>query len=164
MAYTFEQVFAADPANPSNIARNAAITIFAPGDVTQTPLTITDPSGAALSNPVMVNANGFGSAFAHATLDRVAWDGGGFTGFFTSYDGMKEEAVAAREGAEAAAASAQGAAAEATTAALAAQEAAASNAPVRQIDATGTSTPATFAIRLDANGDVDALVLNGVDL
>lgn len=100
MAYTYDQVFAADPANPSNIAQNASITIFEPGDVTMTPLTITDPDGQPLANPVPVNANGFGSAFAHATLDRVAWAGGGFTGFFTSYDGMKEEAVAAREAAE----------------------------------------------------------------
>jgi len=35
---------------------------------------------------------------------------------------------------------------------------------VQKIDSNGTHTPATFAVRLDANGDVDALVLNGVDL
>ncbi len=35
---------------------------------------------------------------------------------------------------------------------------------VEKIDPAGTHTPATFAVRLDANGDVDALVLNGVDL
>jgi len=35
---------------------------------------------------------------------------------------------------------------------------------VEKIDAAGTHTAATFAVRLDANGDVDALVLNGVDL
>jgi hypothetical protein len=106
MAYAFDQVFAADPANPANIASNAAITIYQPGDPTKTPLVITDPSGGALSNPIPVNANGFGSAFMHATLDRVAWDGGGFTGFFTSYDGMKAEAVAARTAAQEAAATA----------------------------------------------------------
>ena len=117
MAYTFEQVFAADPANPSNIATNAAITIFAPDDVTQTPLTITDPSGGALANPLQVNANGFGSAFQHATLDRVAWVGGGFTGFFTSYEGMKNEAVAARTAAETAQTEAEAAQAAATAAA-----------------------------------------------
>jgi len=72
MAFSFDQVFAADPANPSNVAQNASILIYAPGDATKTPLTITDPSGAPLANPVTVNANGFASAFAHATLDRVA--------------------------------------------------------------------------------------------
>jgi hypothetical protein len=35
---------------------------------------------------------------------------------------------------------------------------------VEKIDSAGTHTAATFAVRLDANGDVDALVLNGVDL
>jgi hypothetical protein len=104
--FTYEQVFAADPSNPSNIAQNAAITIFAPGDVTMTPLTITDPDGQPLTNPIPVNANGFGSAFAHATLDRVAWAGGGFTGFFTSYEGMKQVAVDAQTAAESAAATA----------------------------------------------------------
>lgn len=106
MAFTFDQVFAADPSNPSNVAQNAAITIFAPGDGTMAPLTITDPDGQPLTNPLTVNANGFASAFAHATLDRVAWAGGGFTGFFTSYEGMKAEATAAKVAAEAAAATA----------------------------------------------------------
>lgn len=40
----------------------------------------------------------------------------------------------------------------------------AANTVVQKIDSTGTATPAQFAVRLDANGDVDALVLNGVDL
>jgi hypothetical protein len=116
MAYTFEQLFAADPANPANIAQNAAVTVFAPGDPTQTPLAITDPSGGPLENPIFVNANGFGSAFAHATLDRVAWVGGGFTGFVTSYEGMKGVAVAAQTAAETAGAEAAAASAAATTA------------------------------------------------
>lgn len=106
MAYSFEQLFAADPSNPSNIAQDASITIFAPGDANMAPLTITDPDGSPLPNPITVNANGFASAFAHATLDRVAWAGGGFTGFVTSYEGMKAEAEAARTAAEAAAAAA----------------------------------------------------------
>lgn len=113
MAYSYDQIFAADPANPANIATNASITIFAPGDGTMTPIPITDPDGQSLANPITVNANGFGSAFSHATLDRVAWAGGGFTGFFTSYEGMKEEAVAARAAAEAA--ETEAAAAAATT-------------------------------------------------
>ena len=61
MAFTFDQIFAADPANPANVAANSAVTIFAPGDATMTPLTITDPDGAPLPNPIPVNANGFGS-------------------------------------------------------------------------------------------------------
>lgn len=110
MAFTFEQLLAADPSNPSNIAQNASITIFAPGDPTMAPIPITDPDGSPLPNPFPVNANGFGPAFAHATLDRVAWSGGGFTGYLTSYEGMKAEAVAARAAAEGAASGAAAAA------------------------------------------------------
>lgn len=121
MAYSYEQIFAADPANPSNVAQNASITIFAPGDGTMTPISITDPDGQPLTNPIPVNANGFGSAFAHATLDRVAWAGGGFTGFFTSYEGMKQvalDAQAAAETAQAAAVTASTNASEAAAGAL----------------------------------------------
>lgn len=97
MAYTFDQIFAADPSNPDQIAANGVVTIFAPGDETQTPLTITTVDGLPLQNPIAVNEVGYGPAFMHATLDRVAWVGGGFSGFLTSYDGMKNEAVAARQ-------------------------------------------------------------------
>jgi YD repeat-containing protein len=148
---TYEQVFAADPANPSNVAQNAAITIFAPGDVTMTPLTITDPDGQPLANPITVNANGFASAFAHATLDRVAWAGGGFTGFFTSYEGMKGEAVAARADAETAQQAATEAAANAATAATAAADAAAGN----------TFLP-TSGISYNPDGSVSSVTEGGV--
>jgi hypothetical protein len=96
MAYTFDQIFAADPSNPENVAGDATVTIFAPGDATMTPLAITAPDGSPLANPIPVNANGFASAFTHETLDRVAWSGGGFTGFFTSYEGLKNVAVDAQ--------------------------------------------------------------------
>ena len=117
MAYTFDQIFAADPANPENVAGGASVTIFAPGDTTMTPIAITTPDGSPLPNPIPVNANGFASAFAHATLDRVAWSGGGFTGFFTSYEGMKSVAVAAQGAATSSALDAATAAAAATKAA-----------------------------------------------
>jgi lysophospholipase L1-like esterase len=152
VAYSFDQVFAADPANTSNVARNAAITIFAPGDGAQTPLAITDTSGGALSNPLTVNANGFGSAFQHATLDRVAWAGGGFTGYFTSYEGIKNEAVAAREAAETAAATAGADAAAAATEAIGAAnidaEAAASAAVSAAADASASAAAAIDAAAL----------------
>lgn len=111
MAYSFDQIFAVDEANPSNVAQNASILIYAPGDPAKTPLALTTPDGSPLANPVPVNSAGFGPAFMHATLDRVAWEGGSFKGFFTSYDGMKNEAVAARAAADSAAAAAADAAA-----------------------------------------------------
>jgi len=124
VAYTFDQIFAADPANPANVAAGASVLIFAPADATMTPLTITAPDGTPLANPVQVNANGFGSAFTHATLDRVAWAGGGFSGFFTSYDGMKAATLDAQGSASS---SAQAAAASAAAATAAAANAAAAS-------------------------------------
>jgi peptidoglycan/xylan/chitin deacetylase (PgdA/CDA1 family) len=164
MAYTYEQVFAADPANPANIAQNAAVTIFAPGDATMTPLSITDPDGTPLPNPIPVNANGFGSAFAHATLDRVAWAGGGFTGFFTSYEGMKQVALDAQAAAEAAAATAGAEAAAVADAAIgdatadaAAAQAAAEAAAVSAANAAATaSAPADTAIAAAVNNNASA--------
>lgn len=100
MPYPYDQVFAADPATPENVASNGVVTIFAPGDPDRTPLTITTLDGLPLPNPMQVNDAGFGPAFMHATHDQVAWAGGGFTGLFVSYKGMKDEAVAARVAAE----------------------------------------------------------------
>jgi hypothetical protein len=102
VAYTFEHIEARDPNIPALVASNASVVIFAPGDATKTPLALTDTTGLPLANPVMVNAMGYGPAFI-SDLDRVAWEGGGFTGFFTSYEGMKEVAVASQVAAEAAA-------------------------------------------------------------
>ncbi|SEE82229.1 hypothetical protein SAMN04489740_2676 [Arthrobacter alpinus] len=120
--YTFTQMFAVDPNNSENVAKGGTILLYAPGDPTKTPVTITDISGSlTIANPVAINANGFGPAFRHATLDQVAWDGGGFTGTFESYRGMKD---AAESSAAAANASAGAADASAGAAALAATNAA----------------------------------------
>lgn len=144
MAYTFEQIFAVDEANPSNVAKNASVLIFAPGDTAKSPLALTTTDGQPLANPVPVNAAGFGPAFMHATLDRVAWEGSGFTGFFTSYDGMKNEAVAARTAAETAAADA------ATSASLV--NAPADTAVETLINGTGTATRAALNATYAPNG------------
>lgn len=103
MPYPFDQIFAADPDNTEMVASNVGVLIFAPGDETKTPLPLTTLTGIPLANPVPVNDKGFGSAFM-ADLDQVAWEGGGYTGLFASYRGMKDEAVAARMAAEMAAA------------------------------------------------------------
>jgi hypothetical protein len=168
MAMSFDQIFAADPANPANIASNAAVLIYQPGDPTKTPLVITDPSGGALSNPVIVNANGFGSAFMHATLDRVAWDGGGFSAFFTSYEGMKNEAVDARTAAQEAAATAGAEAAVVATAAIgdatADAEAAATSAASASTAAAASATAAANSAALvgaPADSAIAAAVNNG---
>ncbi|UYB35515.1 polysaccharide deacetylase family protein [Arthrobacter koreensis] len=99
MPYPFDQIFAADPDNTEMVASNTGVLIFAPGDPTRAPLTLTTLTGIPLANPVPVNDKGFGPAFI-ADLDQVAWEGGGHTGLFASYKGIKDEAVAARQAAE----------------------------------------------------------------
>jgi len=106
VAYTFDNLFAADPSNPANVAANASILLYDPADPTKTPVTLSDPTGSPIPNPVTVNKNGFGPAMQHATLDRLAWEGGGFSNFITSYEGIKNEAVSARTAAQEAAATA----------------------------------------------------------
>lgn len=100
MAFTFDQIFAVDPSNHERVAANGLITIFTPGDPSKTPIPLSTISGASLANPVPVNAQGFGPPFMHPTLDRVAWSGGGMEGFFTSYEGLKNVALAAQAAAE----------------------------------------------------------------
>jgi hypothetical protein len=118
VAYTFDNLFAADPSNPTNVASNASILLYDPADPTKAPVTITDPTGSPIPNPVTVNKNGFGPAMQHATLDRLAWEGGGFSNFITSYEGIKNEAVSARTAAQEAAATAGADAAAVATAAI----------------------------------------------
>lgn len=117
MPYPYEQIFAGDPASPEKVASNGVVTIFAPGDPNRTPLTITTLDGLSYPNPVQVNESGHAAAFAHATLDQVAWAGGGLSGLFVSYKGIKDEAVAARDAASNASTAAQEAASAATDAA-----------------------------------------------
>jgi len=148
VAYTFDPIFAADPSNPANVAANAAILIYDPNDAGKAPVTITDLTGSPLPNPVTVNKNGFGSAFQHATLDRLAWSGAGFEGFFTSYEGMKSEAVAARTAAETAAANAAVAATEGVAPVVAEAEAAADAAAAAQAAAASSATAAANSAAL----------------
>ncbi|GAA3705314.1 hypothetical protein GCM10023081_46690 [Arthrobacter ginkgonis] len=169
MAYTFDPIFAIDPFDPSKAAANAAITIFAPGDNTQAPLTITDTSGLPLANPVTTNADGFAPAFI-ADLDRVAWIGGGLTGFLTSYEGLKEVATAAADSAGVAAQAADGSrvaaesagttAASGAVAAVQAQlgaavDAASASAQAAQAAALLVDTPAGSVIRQTVETDLD---------
>lgn len=115
MAYTYDPMFAKDPNNPNVVASNATITIYDPADPTKTPIAITDTTGSPLPNPITVDGLGMGPAFQHPTLDRVAWTGGGRTNYFTSYEGMKNEAQAAKEAAQDAANAATTASAEVVT-------------------------------------------------
>ena len=150
MAYSFKQIEAHDPSNPGLVAPNASVTIFEPGDPAKTPLTLTRITGEPLPNPVTVNGLGYGPAFMHATLPQVAWSGGGLTGTFESYEGLRDEAIAARDAANTAAADAaaeaQAAIGDATVAAEAAAEAA-------EAAAALVGAPADTAIATAINSD-----------
>lgn len=74
--------------------------IFTPGDASKTPLVLRKRDGSPLANPVQTNESGFGSDFI-SELHRVAWQGGNYGGFFTSYEGMMAAALAAAAAAEA---------------------------------------------------------------
>lgn len=152
MANTYDPIFAADPNNPATVAKDASITIFDPADVTMAAVTITDVTGSPLTNPVVVNKNGFGPAFQHATLDRVGWSGGGFTGYFTSYEGMK---LVATDAATAAAASASAAATAADLVGAPSDSAIQTliNAPA---SATRVKLDATFATKSVETSKLDA--------
>jgi len=155
MAYAYKQIEAHDPSNPGLVAPNASVTIFEPGDPAMTPLTLTRITGEPLANPVTVNGLGYGPAFMHATLPQVAWSGGGLTGTFESYEGMRDEAIAARTAAETAAANAavEAAAAigDATVAAEAAADAADASALAAANSAALVGAPADNAIATAIN-------------
>jgi hypothetical protein len=157
VAYTFDNLFAADPSNPTNVASNASILLYDPADPTKAPVTITDPTGSPIPNPVTVNKNGFGPAMQHATLDRLAWEGGGFSNFITSYEGIKNEAVSARTAAQTAAANASAAAADSLALAVSKAEAAQVAATNAAQDATNAAalvgSPADTAIAAAIKGD-----------
>ncbi len=136
MAFTFDQIFAADPGTDGLVAKNASVLIFTPDDPDRMPLAIRRPDGTPMPNPVTTSDNGFGGVFV-ADIPRVAWAGGEFSGFFTSYDGMAAESAVNRAAAEAAAAAADASAAAAGNAQGAAETAAAAAAEsaVTEMDA-----------------------------
>ena len=154
MAYSFKQIEAHDPSNPGLVAPNAMVTIFEPGDPAKTPLTLTTLTGDPLPNPVTVNGLGYGPAFMHATLPQVAWAGGGLTGTFESYEGMRDEAIGARTAAENAATNAAAAAGEALAGAVSEAEAA-------QAAAATSATAAANAADAATNKVVTTATVNG---
>lgn len=146
------------------VAANAVVTIHAPGDAGKTPIALQSTTGMPLPNPVTVNDMGYGPAFI-AGLDRVAWTGGEFTGFFTAHDSIKQDAVAAADRADRAQLAAEEAAnragapvGEAVVRELADGKPA--NTVVKEVAATVT---APVARRLDVAADPLAY-LNSIDV
>ncbi len=158
---TFDPIFAADPNNPELIAADASITIFDPDDPGMEPVTITDPTGSPLANPLTVNEKGWGPAFKTGeTLFRVGWSGAGFTGFFTSYESMRDTALAAKASAESAASGAA-AAAEAALAGSATAAASAATSAAGSATSAATSLAAAQAAQAAAEDAAAATVGGG---
>src|SRR4051812_47449549 len=100
-----------DPHNPSNVVTNGLVSIYDPSDTAGANLlALKDPSGLPLPNPLTSNSYGFLPARS-ATVPQTMWKSGEFTGYFDSYKGLRDEAVAAKEAAEESAASAAASAA-----------------------------------------------------
>ena len=101
--YFYDMDLVVDPLNPSNVVANGLVSIFDPADTAGTTLlALKDPSGLPLPNPVKSNANGFLPPRI-ATVPQTMWKSGGFTGYFNSYKGLRDEAVGAVTAAQSAA-------------------------------------------------------------
>lgn len=102
--YEYDQGIAVDPNNRSMVASNASVLVFAPGDASRTPLVLWNLSRTMqLANPIKVSEFGYGPAFSVETYKQVAWEGGGFTGLWTSFRGMEQNAKASAEASQASA-------------------------------------------------------------
>jgi hypothetical protein len=105
--YPFDMQLVVDPLNPFNVVPDASVTIFDPADEAETtPLDLKDPQGFPLPNPILSNHLAFTSPFT-AELPQVKWRSGAYTGYFASYTGLRDEAVAAAESADDAAAASE---------------------------------------------------------
>lgn len=99
--YPFEMQIAVDANNPDTVVAAGVVTVTDPGDSSNTPITLVDPAGIPMANPITTSAQGFIPAF-QATIPHVKWSDGTYAGFLSSYKGLLNEAIAAREAAQAA--------------------------------------------------------------
>jgi hypothetical protein len=98
--YPFEMQIAVDANHPDTVVRAGQITIVDPGDATNSPLTLVDPAGVSMPNPITTSAQGFVPRF-QATIPHIKWTDGTYSGYLSSYKGLLDEAIAARQAAEA---------------------------------------------------------------
>jgi len=92
--YPFDMQLVVDAVSLSVVA-NGQVYIYDTTDTSNvSPLALTDPNGLPISQPLMSSNNGFIPAFT-TTSPQVKWAGAGFSGFFDSYRGLRDEAVSA---------------------------------------------------------------------
>lgn len=152
--YPYRMQLVVDPDNPRNVVAAGSVSIYDSADTAHTTLlTLTDPSGVPIPNPITSNANGFTPPFV-TTSPEVLWVSGAYTDYFQSYQGMRDEAVAAVAAAEAAAANAGAEAAVVAEAAIGtatdAATAAAASAATAESNASASATAAANAAALVA--------------
>jgi hypothetical protein len=100
--YPFEMQIAVDANHPDTVVQAGLVTICDPGDATNTPIPLLDPAGLTMANPIETSQQGFIPAF-QATIPHVKWADATYAGYLSSYKGLLDEAIAAREAAEQAA-------------------------------------------------------------
>lgn len=152
--YPLDMQLVVDPLNPENVVREGAVFLYDPSDEAGvSPIALKDPSGLPLANPLQSNAFGFTQPCI-VTIPRVKWKSGTFEGFFYSYDGLRNEAIAARAAAEIAQAAAVSAGADAASVAEAALAGAVSDAESAQAAAQA----AAALVGAPADAAVETLV------
>lgn len=134
-----------DPDNPMNVVVNGSVGIYAPEDTAGTTLlALKDANGFPLANPLTSNAYGFLPPFL-PPIPQVRWISGEFTGFYNSFIGLRDEAVAAKNAAQDAQAEAASAGANAAEVAQEALSGAVGNAQTAQAAATNAAAAAAAA-------------------
>lgn len=135
-----------DPDNPNNIVRGALIELYDATDLEGTTLlALKDTWGNPIPNPMM--SNEFGAIGRRiAQVPQCLWKSGPYSGEFSSYKGLRDEALAARGAAEQAVESAENAAAAAAGAATNAAGAAAAQLETARNAATGAAASAATAL------------------
>ncbi|MCO4256522.1 hypothetical protein [Pseudarthrobacter cellobiosi] len=143
--YPLDMQLVVDPLNPENVVRDGAVYLYDPSDEAGvSPIALKDPSGLPLPNPLVSNPFGFIPP-SIVTIPKVKWKSGAFEGFFFSYDGLRNEAIAARAAAEIAQAAAVTAGADAAAAAQAALAGAVADAAESAVDAAAAQASALAA-------------------
>lgn len=148
--YAYDPDVCFDPDHPENIVRNAPIELYDATDLGGTTLlSLKDTFGMPLPNPLPSNDYGVIQKRI-ASVPQMLWKSGDFSGFFSSYKGLRDEALAAKAAAEQSRTLAEAAGLDAAAAAEAQMEAAATA-------ATSAATSATTALAEAAAAKTAAL-------
>ncbi|NWL13327.1 hypothetical protein DM793_18845 [Paenarthrobacter nitroguajacolicus] len=152
--YTYESELVADPFTFQRAA-NSAITVYDVNDESESnPLALKDLNGLPMTNPLTSSADAFVPPFV-TTSPQVKMVGGGLKVAKPSFQGVRDEAVAARSAAEDAQLAAEQAGANAAEVAQEALAGAVGNAEAAQ-SAASTAAAAAAAAQAAAEAAAEA--------